>query len=88
MKNKKLILSRPFEKAFARLPKEIRESAYQKLELLLENPSHPSLQVKKMRGTSSIWETRLTLSHRLTFEIGADAILLRKIGAHDILRNP
>lgn len=88
MKNKKLVLSRPFEKAFAKLPKDIRETVYQKIELLLTNPAHPSLQVKKMKGTQTIWEMRLSLSHRVTFEIGEESILLRKIGAHDILRNP
>lgn len=88
MKNRRLILSRPFEKAFAKLPKEIRETVYQKLEILLANPAHPSLQVKKMKGTHTIWEMRLSLSHRLTFEVGENAILLRKIGAHDILKHP
>lgn len=33
------------------LPKEIREATYQKIELLLENSSHPSLRVKKIKGT-------------------------------------
>ena len=73
---------------FSKLPKEIREATYQKLELMTTNFSHPSLQIKKMKGTHSIWEMRLSLSYRLTFEVGEDSILLRKIGAHDVLRNP
>ena len=88
MSNRKVILTSPFEKTFVRLPKEIREATYQKIELLLENSSHPSLRVKKIKGTHSIWEMSITMNYRITFEVGKKEILLRKIGTHDVLRNP
>ena len=88
MKNKKLTLSHPFEKSFEKLPKEIREATYQKIKTFLANPFHPSLRVKKIKGTEFIWEMTITMNYRLTFQVNETELLLRKIGTHDILRNP
>jgi len=85
---RRIVLTRPFEKAFRALPSEIRETTYQKLQLLLTNPAHPSLRVKKMKGTASIWEMSITMNYRLTFENHQSEILLRRIGTHDILNQP
>ena len=88
MKNKKFVLSKPFEKAFGRLPSEIRRAAYENLEKLLEDPSYPSLRVKKVRGTDHIWEMSVTMNYRITFEVGPESIYLRRIGTHDVLNHP
>lgn len=89
MKNRKLTLSEPFEKLFQKLPQEIREAAYEKLDLFLKNPAHPSLRVKKIRGTKDIvWEMSVTMNYRITFEVLEEEIYLRRIGTHDILKRP
>jgi mRNA-degrading endonuclease RelE of RelBE toxin-antitoxin system len=88
LKNKKLAFSKPFQKLFEKLPAEIRQETYQKLDLLLKDPSHPSLRVKKIKGTSAIWEMSVTMNYRITFEVWAEEIFLRRIGIHDILRHP
>ena len=88
MKNKRVVLSRPFEKSFARLPKEIRDAAYEKFELLLKDPSHPSLRVKKIKGSDYIWEMSVTMNYRVTFQVNVEEVVLRKIGTHDVLRKP
>jgi mRNA-degrading endonuclease YafQ of YafQ-DinJ toxin-antitoxin module len=50
---------------------------------------HPSLHTKKIKGREGIWETRIDLHYRLTFEIIEDTIFLRVTGSHDeVLRNP
>ncbi len=85
---RELYLTRTFERLFKRLPKDIQEQAYEKLALLLEDPSHPSLRVKKMKGTAAIWELSVTMNYRITFEVNAERVLLRRIGTHDILREP
>ena len=55
--------------------------------LLLEtNPRHPSLQIKKMKGTKHVWEGRASISHRFTFEWEGNVITLRRVGPHDILK--
>ena len=88
MKNKKIVLSRSFEKYFAGLPKEIRETTYDKLVLFLKDPSHPSLRVKKIKGTDSLWEMSVTMNYRITFQVGEAELILRRIGTHDILKRP
>jgi mRNA-degrading endonuclease YafQ of YafQ-DinJ toxin-antitoxin module len=85
---RELYLTRTFERLFKRLPKEIQDLAYEKLALFLEDPSHPSLRVKKMKGTAAIWEPSVTMNHRITFEVDGERVLLRRIGTHDVLREP
>ena len=58
------------------------------LELLLSNLQHPSLNIKKMQDPREIWEGRVTESYRFTFQIQGDDYILRRVGTHDILKNP
>lgn len=88
MKSKKITATRHFNKAFARLPKNIRETTYDKLDLYLSNPKHPSLRIKRIKGAEGIWEMSVTMNYRLTFEVLANEIYLRKIGTHAILNHP
>lgn len=46
--------TKPFDKDYARLPDEIQVRADKQLELLLVNPRHPSLRLKKMEGHSDL----------------------------------
>jgi mRNA-degrading endonuclease RelE of RelBE toxin-antitoxin system len=77
-----------FDRLFRRLPKELRLKTYEKLALFLEDPSHPSLRVKKMKGTDAIWEMSVTMNYRITFEVDGERVLLRRIATHDVLREP
>jgi hypothetical protein len=83
-----IIWSPCFRQAFALLPDEIKDRARQKLALFGENPHHPSLRTKKMEGFQNRWEGRITQGYRFTFAIEGDTCVLRRIGAHDILRHP
>lgn len=49
---------------------------------------YPSLEVKKLKGTSSIWEARASKSLRITFNLKGNIIILRTIGEHKILDRP
>jgi len=55
---------------------------------LLENPKTILLQLKKMQGHPDIWEIRITKEYRTTLQIENDLYRIRKIGTHDILKNP
>ena len=48
-----------------------------------QNPSHPSLGVKRIQGTTDIWEGRASDSIRFTFEKIDGGIILRNVGPHD-----
>ncbi len=85
---RELYLTRSFERLFKRLPKEIRDEAFEKLALFLENPAHPSLRVKRIKGTNRIWEMSVTMNYRITFELDGERVILRRIGTHDIRKRP
>ena len=77
-----------FKKDFKRLPHSIQEKLPDVLERLITSSRHPSLQVKKMEGVRDVWELRVTQGYRITFQFVREGILLRRIGTHDILRQP
>lgn len=77
-----------FKKDFIRLPDEIQERVGISLERFLVNPRHPSLHVKKMEGTPHMWELRVSDNYRITFQFMQEAVLLRRVGTHNVLRQP
>jgi len=78
--------SRRFKKEYNNLPKEIQKTFDQKLQLLLQDISHPSLRVKRIQGTKNRWEGSVTMKYRFTFEFFETIVLFRTIGTHDILK--
>jgi len=81
-----LARTRRFKKEFESLPASIQERARKQLALLLTNPRHPSLQIKKMK--ENLWEGRITQHYRFTFRVEGETFLLVHIGTHDLLRQP
>ena len=78
-----------FRKSYQRLPHSIQRRVDKQLQLLAENRHYPSLQVKHIQGTKGLWEARVDLRHRMTFEMSRDVIYLRVVGNHDeVLRHP
>lgn len=68
---------------------EARRALKNKLELMIENPRHPSLRTKKIQGQDNIFEASITMDIRITWQYTEDGILLRNIGEHDrTLKNP
>ena len=76
-----------FKALWKRLPTRIQRRAERCLMLFAQNSSHPSLRVHRM-AEEDIWEMSVTMNYRITFRWEADLVILRKIGTHDILRNP
>jgi len=77
-----------FTEGYEKLPPPIRKRVDEKLNLLLLDPRHPSLRIKKMKGFEGIWEGRISRSYRFTFQMEEDAYILRKVGTHEIFRKP
>ena len=86
----KIRFTQRFLKSFARLPASVQEKIKKQIELLAENPRHPSLQTKPVQGAPGIYETRVDLDYHITYERDADdTLLLRVVGKHDsTLKNP
>ena len=72
-----------FQEKVKQLPVEVKRALRSKLELMVENPRHPSLRVKKLQGQTGIFEASITMSVRMTWQYSEDGILLRNIGEHD-----
>lgn len=85
---REIVFTQRFDRLFRRLPTRIRDATYEKLTRLAQDPAHPSLRVKQIRGRAGIWEMSITMNYRLTFEIDEERVVLRRIGTHDTLRNP
>ena len=77
-----------FVKLYKKLPAEVKEQTKKAIELLQSNPTHPSLGHKKMVGYDNVYEVRVSLQYRLTYEKIGEAAYLRKVGTHDLLKNP
>ncbi len=74
-----------FRKDYKRLPKQIQVQVDKAITLLEQNPRHPSLHTKRIVGTRDVWEARVTLAYRLTFNWESGMVTLRRVGTHDIL---
>lgn len=78
-----------FQRSYRRLPHAIQRKVDKQLSLLGEDTCHPSLQVKPIRGAKGVWEARVDLHYRMTFEFLGDTAYLRVVGNHDeVLRSP
>jgi len=84
----RLLFTKNFVRNYRKLPQEIQKAVDKQLELLLINAQQASLAIKKMNDPRNIWEARVVLTHRLTFQIEGDIYILRKVGSHDILKKP
>jgi len=84
----KIQTTKPFDEDYNALPEAIKERADKQFVLLIQNPHHPSLRLKKIKGHPNIWEGRVTKSYRFTFQISGEIYLLRRIGTHDVLKTP
>lgn len=84
-----LIFTSRFKKAYQRLPQTTQNKVKKALHLLVENPRHPSFHIKRIQGTDKIFEGRIDLKYRFSFEYDNEDILLRNVDNHDdCLKNP
>ena len=73
-----------FRKSVLELNQRTRNKLKKQLRYLMSDPRHPSLHVKKIKRTQSIFEARVNDAYRFTFEYGEDReIILRVVGPHN-----
>ena len=87
------IRSERFKRAFQALPKEVQKKAVRALRLMAEDIHYPALVVKKVQGYAGVWEVRVDIKYRLTFQYdqkeNETICVLRNIDNHDeCLKNP
>ena len=81
----KIRRTRSFLKDYKKLPEEIKPRVNKNLGMLFENPKHPSLRFKNLKGTDK-YEIRISKGYRLTLRYQDQILELRRVGTHDLLR--
>ena len=78
-----------FEKYVRKLSPAIKKKLKQKIILLANDPSHPSLRSRLIKGAPGIYEASIDMNYRLTYErLDGDVLRLRVVAKHDeALRN-
>lgn len=83
----RITYSSRFEKHFKYLTVQEKKRLKNKLNLLAENPFHPSLRTKKIQGTTDLFECSINLDIRIIWYYECDKIIiLVDVGHHDILK--
>lgn len=78
-----------FKRMYKKLGAQQREQIKKALKLMATDMQHPSLRIKRVQGTRSIWEASASMHLRITFMWQGDLIVLRNCGEHDsTLKNP
>lgn len=84
-----IYFSEKFRKDYRLFSDEIKKIIRVKLKILSENPYHPSLRTKKIKGKEDIFETSINMNIRMTWNYYKGKIFLRTIGEHDrTIKNP
>ena len=75
-----------FEKHFKDLTAQEKKQLQNKLRLLAQNPTHPSLRTKRIQGTTDLFECSVNMDIRIIWYYEGDKlIILLDVGHHDIL---
>jgi len=72
-----------FKRSYKKLDPEKQEQIKAAIIRMAASLSHPSLRIKRIQGTSDIWEASPTMGLRITFQLSDDLIILRNCGEHD-----
>ena len=75
-----------FKSAYKKLEQSEKEAFQRKLRLFAENPTHPSLRVKKIQGADGLFEFSVNMDIRVIWYHEGDRIVaLLDIGHHAVL---
>jgi hypothetical protein len=72
-----------FWAAYRELPDDIKERAREAYARFRDNPSHPSLQFKKVHDVEPVYSARITRSYRALGLLAGDEVTWFWIGSHD-----
>jgi mRNA-degrading endonuclease RelE of RelBE toxin-antitoxin system len=78
-----------FLKDYLTLPKPVRKKFKRQMATLSDRGvTYRSLGARKMTNTSTIWEARIDIHFRFTFQMQGEQVLMRRIGTHTIYKKP
>jgi addiction module RelE/StbE family toxin len=82
-----VIFHRTFLRQYKKVPSRVQEQFYERLELWLENPTHPSLRIHTLKGKyTGYWSMNITGDIRALYrEEGKEVVIFAFIGTHSQL---
>lgn len=66
---RKFRATRKFDRQFKALDEKTARQAAKAIEFFIQDPTHPSLRLKKIQGTDACYEIRVNISIRIVVEI-------------------
>lgn len=84
-------LTNRFIKDFKKLSPQLKKKTTRTLEKLstsILEKKQAGMQVKKMRNQPNIYEARVDIHCRVTFNKYGNSLIMRRVGGHDIYKNP
>jgi len=75
--------TRSFWRHYWALPPEIRQHARQAYKLWRDNPAHPSLFFKRVKGSQPVYSVRIGLGYRALGLLKGDTVTWFWVGTHD-----
>ena len=76
-----------FQKHYKTLAAHEKTQLRIKLNLLAENPTHPSLRTKRIQGVDKLYECSVNMDIRIIWYYEDDTmIIITDVGHHDILK--
>ncbi len=84
----KITYSDRFQKHYKKLSADEKSQFRRKLDIFVDNPLHPSLRTKRIKGTDGLFEFSVNMDIRVIwFYEGESLVAFVDIGHHDILKN-
>ena len=78
-----------FLKDYRTIPAAARKKFKKQMAILADyGVTYRGLGAKKMNNESTIWEARIDIHIRFTFQMNGELVLMRRIGTHAIYKNP
>lgn len=82
----KLTYTEKFKKHYKKLHPNEKKQVKKKIEILINNPMHPSLRTKKIQGTKNLFEFSVNMDIRIIWYYEKNQIIiLSDVGHHNIL---
>lgn len=78
-----IVFTKEFVKRYKKLGSNTQKQVDKQLKFLQENSTHPSLNLKKMKGYD-IFEARVSKGFRMRFTKEKGKIFMLTVGQHDI----
>ena len=76
-----------FKKHYSLLTEQEKKQLQKKIELLTENPMHPSLRTKHIQGTDGLFECSVNMNIRIVWYYENEKLIIFvDVGHHDILK--